>query len=96
MDATKSIVAEPIAEPNAEPSSRFLFRDASEREGKRVGERLGELLAWDCDCNCDCDRVGELEAESGGTGLRKTYAKGSNGVASGGFMDKSDDGCDMG
>jgi hypothetical protein len=43
--------------------------------------------------------VGELEAEAGGAGLRKTYAKGSNGAASDGFMDnndKSDDGCDMG
>jgi len=52
--------------------------------------------------NCWCGIViavaiaGELEAEAGGAGLRKTYAKGSNGAASGGFIDKSDDGCDMG
>lgn len=93
MDAAKSLVAE----LTAESSSRFLFRDASECVDERVGKRVGELLARDCDC--DCDRVGELEAEAGGAGLRKTYAKGSNGAASGGFMDnndKSDDGCDMG
>ena len=70
----------------AEPSSRFLFRDASDR----VGE-----LAWDCDCNCDCDRVGELEAEDGGSCLRKTYAKVSNGAASDVFMNKCRGGCDM-
>ena len=67
--------------------------------GERVGERLGELLARDGDSNCDCDPVGELEAEAGGAGLRKTYANGSNGAASDGFMDnddKSDDGCDLG
>ena len=73
MDAANSVVAE----LNADPSSRFLLRDASECE------RLGELLVRDCDCNCDCDAV---EADAGGAGLRKTWAKGSHGAASDGFM----------
>jgi hypothetical protein len=50
-----------------------------------VGERRGGLR--DCDCSCDCDPVGELEAEAGGAALRNTYAKGSNGAASDGFID---------
>lgn len=79
MDAAKSVL-------NTEPSSRFLFLDASECVGDRVGERRGELLARDC----DCDRVGEPWAEAGVAGLRKTYEKCSNGVASDGFMDDVD------
>ena len=80
VDAAKSVVVE----LTAEPLSRFLFRDASEC----VSEHLGGL--WDCDCNCNCDPVGELDAEAGSAGLRKTYAKSSDGAASNGFMDNND------
>ena len=58
----------------------------SERVDECVGERLSGLR--DCDCNRDGDPVRELEAEAGGAGLRKTYAKDSDSAASNGFIDR--------